>query len=68
MVEEEWVLTVEAFLIAYTSRKEGTAGIDAAVKTGERSPGSECSLHHSALHRLFKFSPSFFFYFVTSAF
>jgi hypothetical protein len=54
MVEEEWALTVEAFLIAYMSRKEEPAAIDAAVKTGERSHGLEGSLNHSALHRLFK--------------
>jgi hypothetical protein len=40
MVEEEWASTVEAFLIAHIYRKEEPAGIDAAAKTGERSPGS----------------------------
>lgn len=43
MVEEEWALTVEVFLIAYMFRKEEPAGTDAPVKTGEKYREFKCS-------------------------
>ena len=53
MVEEEWALTGEVFLIAYIFRKEEPAEIDAVVETGERFREFKYSLHNLASFRLY---------------